>query len=368
LSDAGILNDFLLLVNRVGLTTYMMDESNQYAILTKIFVESFKFTNAHYNPSIAFKIYDRPITMSLERFCNILGIPMFGIARKMLQQPADLVELYRGVTSDDDRIAQRGKIRNIQLPAIRYFTYYLATSVLGRGNTSNISNYHLAFLATALDVSRKYNLGAIIAHRLASKGPIYGGIIAARIVSALELPIAPHDILLTPQRLDLAAMKLHHFVTANSHAGKLVTGCYSLMERKGKCLCHNPVCSILITDHGHARRRSWTSGLGCSASTYSMALWTRRKRMSWPITSPRTTPGRPRAYIRTMVLLRRTTEAPPHGRVGLAGIDHHLGQKPKLGGRYADVSLIYISYFVGPLYIHVSLSLLPLFLFLLSET
>jgi hypothetical protein len=89
-------------------------------------------------------------------------------------------------------------MRNIQLPAIRYFTYYLATSVLGRGNTSNISNYHLAFLATALDVSRKYNLGAIIGRRLAARGPIYGGIIAARIVDALELPIAPHDILLTP--------------------------------------------------------------------------------------------------------------------------------------------------------------------------
>jgi hypothetical protein len=54
LSDAGILDDFLLLVNRVGLTTYMTDESNQYAILTKIFVESFKFTNSYFKPSIAF--------------------------------------------------------------------------------------------------------------------------------------------------------------------------------------------------------------------------------------------------------------------------------------------------------------------------
>jgi hypothetical protein len=34
-------------------------------------------------------------------------------------------------------------------------------------------------------------------------------------------------------------------------------------------------------------------------------------------------------------------------------IDLHLGQKPKLGGRYTDDSLIYILYFVGPLYIHV---------------
>jgi hypothetical protein len=59
------------------------------------------------------------------------------------------------VTNDDDHTAQRGKIRNIQLPAIRYFAYYLATSILGRESTSNISNYHLAFLATSLDVSKK---------------------------------------------------------------------------------------------------------------------------------------------------------------------------------------------------------------------
>jgi hypothetical protein len=53
------------------------------------------------------------------------------------------------------------------------------------------------------------------------------------------------------------------------------------------------------------------------------------------------------------------------------GIDLHLGQKPKLRGRYANDSLIYISYFVGTFYIHVSLSffsLLFLFLFLLSKT
>jgi hypothetical protein len=126
------------------------------------------------------------------------------------------------VTNDDDRTAQRGKIRNIQLPAIRYFAYYLATSILGRENTSNISNYHLSFLATALNVSKNYNLGALIARRLAARGPIYGGIIAACIIAALGLSVTPNDTLLVPQRLDLAAMKVHHFVTANSCAGSLV--------------------------------------------------------------------------------------------------------------------------------------------------
>jgi hypothetical protein len=58
-------------------------------------------------------------------------------------------------------------------------------------------------------------------------------------------------------------------------------------------------------------------------------------------------------------------EAPLHGRVG---IDLHLGKKPKLGGRYADDSLIYILHFVGPLYIHVLLSLLFSLLFPFSKT
>jgi hypothetical protein len=69
-----------------------------------------------------------------------------------------------------------------------------------------------------------------------------------------------------------------------------------------------------------------------------------------------------------MVLLHHTTKAPPHGRVGRVGIDLHLGQKPKLGGRYANNSHIYITYFVGPLYIHVLLSLLFSFVLLLSKT
>jgi hypothetical protein len=49
-----------------------------------------------------------------------------------------------------------------------------------------------------LDVSRKYNLGALIARRLAARGPIYGGIIVMCIVAALGLSVAPNDTLLVP--------------------------------------------------------------------------------------------------------------------------------------------------------------------------
>jgi hypothetical protein len=139
------------------------------------------------------------------------------------------------------------------------------------------------------------------------------------------------------------------------------------MEKKGKFPCRNPVCLVFAGDHGHAQRRSWTSSSGCSASIHCRAPHTRKRRRQLT-TTPCTTPGHPRARIRTKVLLCHILEAPLHGRVG---IDLRLGQKPKLGGRYADDSLIYISYFVSSLYIHDSLScfaLFFLFLFPLSKT
>ncbi|KAK1695220.1 hypothetical protein QYE76_011917 [Lolium multiflorum] len=206
LTNAGILDDFFTLVNRAGLATYVGDEREQYYMLTKIFVESFKFHNTQYEPTVAFKIYDNPVTMELEEFCRALDIAPVGTARRIDDNPRDLLELYRGITEDDCRTIQRGKIRNIQLPAIKYFTYYIATSILGRENTSNISSYHLAFLNAALTGQTPYHLGSLIA-RLSSRGPIFGGTIALRILTHLRLPLDSNDVPLTPRRLDIAAMK-----------------------------------------------------------------------------------------------------------------------------------------------------------------
>ncbi|KAK1697425.1 hypothetical protein QYE76_014122 [Lolium multiflorum] len=150
IEDLWLLDDFLTLVGKAGLTTYMEDEREQYYMLTKIFVESFKFNNKHYHPTVAFRIYDNPITMKLKDFCSALDIAPVGTAKKIEDNPKALLELYREITNDDCRTIQRGKIRNIQVPAIKYFAYYLATSILGRENTSNISSYHLAFLIAAM--------------------------------------------------------------------------------------------------------------------------------------------------------------------------------------------------------------------------
>ncbi|KAK1662561.1 hypothetical protein QYE76_050720 [Lolium multiflorum] len=222
LSNAGLLDDFLTLVRKAGLTAYMEDERKQYYMLTKIFVESFKFNNKHFNPTVAFKIYGNPVTMKLKDFCAALGIAPAGTARKIEDNPRVLLELYREITNDDCRTIQRGKIRNIQLPAIKYFAYYLATSILGRENTSNISSYHLAFLIAALTGETPYHLGSVIARRLSNKGPIYGGIIASRILARLDLPLDPTDVEIPPVKLDIAAMKSHQFVTIDSSMDNIV--------------------------------------------------------------------------------------------------------------------------------------------------
>ncbi|KAK1683288.1 hypothetical protein QYE76_044136 [Lolium multiflorum] len=222
LSNAGLLDDFLTLVGKAGLTAYMEDERKQYYMLTKIFVESFKFNNKHFNPTVAFKIYGTPVTMKLKDFCAALDIAPAGTAKKIEDNPRVLLELYREITNDDCRTIQRGKIRNIQLPAIKYFAYYLATSILGRENTSNISSYHLAFLIAALTGETPYHLGSVIARRLSNKGPIYGGIIASRILARLDLPLDPTDVEIPPVRLDIAAMKSHQFVTADSSMDNIV--------------------------------------------------------------------------------------------------------------------------------------------------
>ncbi|KAK1631690.1 hypothetical protein QYE76_006005 [Lolium multiflorum] len=325
LSNAGLLDDFLTLVRKAGLTAYMEDERKQYYMLTKIFVESFKFNNKHFNPTVAFKIYGNPVTMKLKDFCAALGIAPAGTARKIEDNPRVLLELYREITNDDCRTIQRGKIRNIQLPAIKYFAYYLATSILGRENTSNISSYHLAFLIAALTGETPYHLGSVIARRLSNKGPIYGGIIASRILARLDLPLDPTDVEIPPVRLDIAAMKSHQFVTIDSSMDNIV---YRMLFADGD------EREVLLpqTDLFSIDRKPWSRSKEEVDEKLKIQGFHQQHdsedaepsydyTVTYPVASSSTYQNR--------VVLRRTTETPLHGD---RGNELHLGQKPKLGG------------------------------------
>lgn len=99
------------------------------------------------------------------------------------------------------------------------------------------------FLAAALYNEDKYNLGSLIARRLAARGPIYGGMIATRIAPALGIAVDPRDTVLDPLRLDLAAMKAHHFVTSSStHENLVYRMLFTDGEERERSLYPKPLC------------------------------------------------------------------------------------------------------------------------------
>ena len=82
-----------------------------------------------------------------------------------------------------------------------------------------MSSPDLAILAAAINHDETYNIGALITRRLSTnkvRGTIYGGIIASIMLATAMLPPREDDLELDYIRLDLAAMKSHHFVTYDS--------------------------------------------------------------------------------------------------------------------------------------------------------
>ena len=142
----------------------------------------------------------------------------------MKVQPYALKVLFNSLCSENPRDIQRGKIRGIQFPHIRYFVYFIARGMLALGNMSNISAPDLAILAASLEGDRMYNIGALIDRRhdfSGEKGPTFGGIFATLVIEHLHLPVRDDDFPLPFSRLDLDAMKRHEFVTRSSHWGDL---------------------------------------------------------------------------------------------------------------------------------------------------
>ena len=117
MTKAGIQDDFISLVTRCGLLDYMADESPQFSLLTKTFVESFKFNNRMFNPTVDFKIYDKTYSLSLDKFCEILGVKNKGSTKKISGLSADLSGLYRELSNDDGRDTHRGKIKEFTTPS-----------------------------------------------------------------------------------------------------------------------------------------------------------------------------------------------------------------------------------------------------------
>src|ERR1041385_8649606 len=97
--------------------------------------------------------------------------------------------------------------------------------MLSHDNTSNSSASDAAILANALSGESKYNVGVLIARRLATngnKGDLFGGVYTTLILESLNGTPHPDDKPFTYLSFDLAAMKRHAFVMRTFEFGTLI--------------------------------------------------------------------------------------------------------------------------------------------------
>src|SRR3954468_23323346 len=180
------------------------------------------------------------MTMSLARFCDIIGVSNAVQTAKMNSQPSELRTLFDSLCSQETRDIRRTKIFSILFPHLKYFAYFIARGVLAHDNTSNGSAADFSIYANALSGRSDYNVGALIARRLAmngNKGDLFGGVYATLILESLNGTPHPDDKPFTYLSFDLAAMKRHEFVTRTSEFGNLVyIMCFGSSAKREICL------------------------------------------------------------------------------------------------------------------------------------
>src|SRR3954464_4156279 len=212
---AGIKEELYALCENAGLTRLVTSRVPQYETLTTVFVNSFRFYFD--NDTVVFRLYDQLLTMPMNRFCEVLGLP--GLVEKKKRKNIPTIEINTILDSfcnTEVRKSNRQKISNIMFPHLRYFAYYIARGVLARDNTSNTSTPDTAIMENALSGKHEHHVGTLIAKRLATnstKGDVFGGIYATLLLRSLQGEPHPDDAIFPFVSLDLAAMKRHFFVT-----------------------------------------------------------------------------------------------------------------------------------------------------------
>jgi hypothetical protein len=131
---------------------------------------------------VHYKIYNKSVDLPFDVFCAAIRVPQWGSREKMKERPKPLTDLYEEICQGRSFSGENGKFRNIHLPSIQYFAYFITKCVLARKVANKLSSCDLAFIAATLRGDRTYNLGALIAFGLdvnREKGGICGGLIAS---------------------------------------------------------------------------------------------------------------------------------------------------------------------------------------------
>jgi hypothetical protein len=255
-------------------------------------------------------------------------------------------EICQGISFSDES----GKIRSIHLLSIRYFAYFVAKCVLARKTANKLSSYDLAFILVALRQDKTYNLGALMAFRLAAnceKGGVCGGLIASHLLALHG--VVPHnlDIQFPIERLDLNSMIQHKFVSSwaglNNFSYELTffkkSGWRVVKSEHLVNLSAPLLFNLDVRKDGHLWRMSSTHIWRSTLSTWRMMEMGPKITLSSPPTLRSSHTSNLIMIMGLLFLLLHESLISimlmmihQPGVIISIGIDLHLGQKPKLGG------------------------------------
>ena len=75
LQAAGIYDDFYYLAGNAGIIDFLLDQCDQYLLLTNTFVQKFHFHARRSPPMVDFYLYDEYKEMTLYDFCEVCKLP-----------------------------------------------------------------------------------------------------------------------------------------------------------------------------------------------------------------------------------------------------------------------------------------------------
>ena len=132
--------------------------------------------------------------MSLHHFCAVCRIPYEGESEEPHRE--DVAGFVDIIIVEEPKKGSESKVSIIHFPVLRYFAIFASRCLIGRGNSGNLSVPDIIMLQHALLGDNSFDMGVVVAKRLAlnhTKGPIFGGIYAARLARHFQIPIRHHE-------------------------------------------------------------------------------------------------------------------------------------------------------------------------------
>ena len=152
-----------------GDSTPRIPDHPTYAELTWEFLSTFydDLKEKGKQCTVGFSINNQQYELSFEQFCDAFGFSYDGEPIITNAYSVSSGNAWAAISVNGGRDFYQKKMTTIQNPTIRYFTMFLANTLLGRGDTGAMANPDMAMITKALfpNEVQSLNPGALlIAH------------------------------------------------------------------------------------------------------------------------------------------------------------------------------------------------------------